>query len=206
MEVFNGVILHHLDENPNLVYSILRSHKAFEDLGTFTLARGLREVKRIQKAKEEQAQEKLGTVKGKNASTERDDEEPHEEKARLLRTETRDALGLSTASEQEERLPRQSQTPPIGRLSLEGRGQSDEMPSGQPLMSPTTAELPMSLPGSDLDLSEKARGKMRERPRSTSLDTTSSLERIAAAGIGRNGFIPTQEWVSNCRAACCLGF
>ena len=41
-------------------------------------------------------------------------------------------------------------------------------------------------------ISEKARGKMKE-PRSASMD---SLDRVAATGIGRNGFVPTQEWVS----------
>jgi hypothetical protein len=43
-------------------------------------------------------------------------------------------------------------------------------------------------------MSEKARGKMRER--SVSLEALDpDLERIAAQGVGRNGFIPTQEWV-----------
>lgn len=55
-------------------------------------------------------------------------------------------------------------------------------------------------PGADapmpsLEASEKARGKMKER-RSLSLETNSNLDRIAAAGVGRNGFVPTQEWVS----------
>lgn len=43
-------------------------------------------------------------------------------------------------------------------------------------------------------MSKKARGKMRER--SVSLEAMDpDLERIAAQGVGRNGFIPTQEWV-----------
>ena len=49
---------------------------------------------------------------------------------------------------------------------------------------------------SEHSLTEKARGKMKER-RSSSLDMSPDLERLAAAGIGRNGFVPTQEWVSN---------
>jgi len=43
--------------------------------------------------------------------------------------------------------------------------------------------------------SETAKGKMKQR--SISLDRTNSLERIAAAGVGRNGFVPTQEWVTS---------
>ncbi len=38
--------------------------------------------------------------------------------------------------------------------------------------------------------SEKARGKMRER-RSLSIDGVG----VPAASVGRNGFVPTQEWV-----------
>jgi len=29
------------------------------------------------------------------------------------------------------------------------------------------------------------------------MDATGSLERIAAAGVGKNGFVPTQEWVTS---------
>ena len=43
--------------------------------------------------------------------------------------------------------------------------------------------------------SEKARGKMRARAESE--DLTGSLERLAASGVGRNGFVPTQEWVTS---------
>jgi len=42
--------------------------------------------------------------------------------------------------------------------------------------------------------SEKAKGKMKERRSSSN---SSSLERIAAQGVGRNGFMPTQEWVTS---------
>jgi len=45
-------------------------------------------------------------------------------------------------------------------------------------------------------VSEKARGKMRER-RSASLDTNNSLDRATASAVGWNGFVPTQEWVTS---------
>ena len=53
--MFNSVIHNHLNENPTLILDILTSHKVFEDLAKFTLASGLREVKRVQMAKEELA-------------------------------------------------------------------------------------------------------------------------------------------------------
>ena len=42
--------------------------------------------------------------------------------------------------------------------------------------------------------SEKTRGKLRDR--SESVDIAPTMERALAAEIGRNGFVPTQEWVS----------
>ena len=44
-------------------------------------------------------------------------------------------------------------------------------------------------------ISEKARGKLRER-RSPSIDTLGPLDHVPL-NIGRNGFVPTQEWVTS---------
>ncbi|KII88756.1 hypothetical protein PLICRDRAFT_41986 [Plicaturopsis crispa FD-325 SS-3] len=183
LEIFNSVILHNVQENPNLIYAILTAHKAFEDLGTFTLARGLREIRRVQLAKEEQARK---SETGKNpARTAGGDEEPHEEKARLLESESVAALGESVS---EERVSGSPQTP-------EQQQHEDEPSTTQPLTSPTTENAPLVAAPSSI--SEKARGKMRAPRRSNSIETTGSLERIAASGIGRNGFVPTQEWVTS---------
>lgn len=194
LEVFNGVILNHLDENPNLIYAILRSHKSFEDIGTFTLARGLRELRRVQQAKEEQARRQAGNDKGKNNQQE-EASAPEHEKARLLSSESRDALGLQMEPDLEARLPRDIPRPPLPRTeSAQNQlGTSEETAIAQPLMSPTITETPTGAPSR----SEKARGKMPDRSRSESIDMSDSLERIAAAGVGRNGFVPTQDWVTS---------
>lgn len=172
LEAFNSVIHHHLSENANLTYGILSSHKKFEELGTFTLARGLREIRRVQLAREEQARRV-------NSHDEASDDAPsaHNEKARLSEndgssdTPTRPEVGTSPQSREDhgETTPR----------------------SATPLTAGATSQY-----SSEHELTEKARGKMKER-RSSSLDMNPSLERLAAAGIGRNGFVPTQEWVSN---------
>ncbi|KAI0318359.1 high-temperature-induced dauer-formation protein-domain-containing protein [Amylostereum chailletii] len=173
LEAFNAVISYHLPENPNLVYAILRSHKTFEDLGTFNLAR----------AKEEQAR-KVDT-KGKGRAVE---EQPHEEKQRLLERE-HNALGLHSQTQSVDSLSEvRVESPPDTAET------SENSVSAQPLMSPTLGETPLgsSFPA----VSEKARGKMKAR-RSTSLDTNGSLDLVAAANVGRNGFVPTQEWVTS---------
>lgn len=182
MEAFNSVILHNLSDNPNLIYGILTAHKTFEDLGTFTLSRGLREIRRVQLAKEEQARQAEGRAKGKSAARDVDnEEEPSAEKARLLESEQLGETDLETLEEG-------TREPDV----REGAHSPEDEPAAHPLNSPTS-EMP---PPAGSAVSEKARGKMRAR-RSMSVEMTGSLERIAAQGVGKNGFVPTQEWVTS---------
>lgn len=177
LEAFNQVILRNLSDNANLVNGILRSHKQFEDLGTFTIARGLREIRRAQTAKDERVRQGDGGVdKGKHRAD--DLEEAHEEKARLLRQENDSSLDLPQGTDSVDALPES-----ISRKVIPG----NESAHPTPPMSPTMSDTPPRP-------SEKARGKMRVG-RSLSMELTGSLEQLAAAGVGRNGFIPTQEWV-----------
>jgi hypothetical protein len=183
LEVFNSAILHNLSDNANLIYGILTAHKAFEDLGTFTLARGLREIKRVQLAKEELARRNEAKLKANSLANETgEEEEPSDEKARLLESEQGDENGLASLEEG----TRDPQT------RHEPLNPEEDLPT-QPL---GTSEEQTSTAGPAPAVSEKARGKRRAQ-RSMSMDTTGSLERIAAAGVGKNGFVPTQEWVSS---------
>ncbi|KAI0797781.1 high-temperature-induced dauer-formation protein-domain-containing protein [Abortiporus biennis] len=182
LESFNNVILRNLSENPNLVYGILRAHKAFEDLGTFTLARGLREIRRAQIAKEER-QQGNGVDKGKRRADNDDIEAAHDEKARMLRSEN-NSLDLPRNTDSVDNLP---------EVHPMKSSQEDVDSITQPLMSPGNADMVFT-PHAP---SEKARGKMRAG-RSLSIEMTGSLERLAiSGGVGRNGFIPTQEWVTS---------
>ncbi|KAF9818909.1 hypothetical protein IEO21_02447 [Rhodonia placenta] len=186
LETFNAVLLRNLSENPNLVYGILHAHKTFEDLGTFTLVRGLREIRRIQQAKEERARTAGGAVdKGKNKAIDQEEEQPQDEKARLLRSESNSSADLH------------SQSDPTEDPAEAPQSSSEEDPATiRPLMSPTATEHP-GFNRSRSEPSEKARGKMRAAGRSLSLDVSGSLESVAATAVGRNGFVPTQEWVTS---------
>jgi len=171
LETLNGILYHQLADNPNIVYTILRSHKTFEDLGTFTLARGLKEIQRIQQAKEEQRDVKSPDSQGGQ----------RDEKAVLL--------GRERESESEER--------PDSVRNSEDHG-AGGTPSDAAATSEEPTEPDQGAGGTPKKVSEKARGKMRARS-SESVDTTASLERLTAAGVavGRNGFVPTQDWVSS---------
>ena len=173
LEVFSSVIYHHASQNPNITYGILQSRKTFEDLGTFTLARGLREVKRAQLAKEASKQA-IPNPKGKGSVGDVEMADAGAEKAMLLENE-----GASRGSDSTER----------EREDSSAQASPGEEVLTRPLMSPN-AELPYSTV--DSPISEKARGKMRAR--SLSVETISSLDR-APLVIGKNGFVPTQEWV-----------
>lgn len=179
LEVFECVLLRNLADNPNLVYNIVRSHKTFEDLGTFTLAGGLREIRRVQLAKEELARTTLD--KGKNRRTSHESEAPGDDKARLLRSESQNSFDVHTPGS------------PVDDIEAQRHSHSEDQNTGRPLTSPTIAETTLA-EIQERGMSEKARGKMRAG-RSLSEDMTGSLERLAASGVGRNGFIPTQEWV-----------
>ncbi|KAI0003245.1 high-temperature-induced dauer-formation protein-domain-containing protein [Russula compacta] len=190
LEVFNSVIAYHPSENPNLIYALLRAHRTFEDLGTFTLARGLRDVRRIQRAQEEQS--RTHDTKGKSRAAEEEYDQAHQEKQRMLEREN--ALGISSTAQSVDSLTEVRVIPRDSSPQQEPPGQVEEVPSLQPLMSPTTEQgMFSSLPTS---VSEKARGKMRER-RSVSLDTDNSIDRATATAVGWNGFVPTQEWVTS---------
>lgn len=137
-------------------------------------------------AKEEQARKTEGNLKSRSTGEEPGAaEDPQDEKARLLESESGGFVDLESGRISAENV---LESPPRTDTSEDGQGIS----SLQLLTSPTAEGLPAA--GAPSAISEKARGKMKQR-RSLSLDTTSSLDRIAAAGVGRNGFVPTQEWV-----------
>lgn len=166
LEVFNGPILYNPADNANLIYAILGAHKAFERLGTFTLTQGLREIKRVQAAKEEQPP----ALERKVSSLSEDD--ASQEKARLLRTES---LNDSVVVH-----PETSETD----APADGSGVRSSPEEGSPLA------------GASAFPSDKARGKRKERS-SSSVDETAIAESLSAMGVGRNGFVPTQEWVTS---------
>lgn len=191
LEALNSILFHQLSNNPNVVYSILRSHQVFEGLGTFTLAKGLREVRRIQQMKDERAAQLAAKAKGgKPASTTTANSDPNApEKISLLRGASEDVEDALDAAERGENLREDSVG---GGAPLPPTPASD---GENPLSRATSPDSGDNLPAIGRPrMSEKARGKMRER--SVSLETLDpELERIAAQGVGRNGFIPTQEWV-----------
>jgi len=172
LEVFNSIIYHNLDENVNVTYGILRSHRVFENLANFTLPSALREIRRIQLQKARNpSKESISTLT--NASL---------EKAQQLESE-----GVDT--------PSRRSFSRSGSVSLSSP--NDPMLPLLPSEGSALLDGDSSVPESTehVALSEKAKGKRPQRSESLSLSTT--LEQVAQSGVGRNGFIPTQEWITS---------
>ncbi|KAG8897955.1 hypothetical protein FRB99_007774 [Tulasnella sp. 403] len=193
LEVLNQIIYHQFSANPNVIYAILRSHKRFESMGTFTLAKGLKEIQRIKEAKEEAERLKSGNPieKGKTAE---------------MTTPTRSLPESPLTSVDEGSVEKLSSTRTSSDAVLQSiREEETDDPvavpptptAGSERVFPTSA-ISSPPPPSTRPLSEKARGKMKEQGSVTEIEILDpELERVAAAGVGRNGFVPTQDWVAS---------
>ncbi|KAG9024760.1 hypothetical protein FRB95_011122 [Tulasnella sp. JGI-2019a] len=192
VEVLNQIIFHQFSSNPNLIYAILRSHKTFEDLGTFTLSKGLREIRRVKEAKEEAERIKAGKGDDKGKAV-----EMAPPTRSLVRAHSPGSRTSLTDDQSSEKAPlNRTTSESLGRSSQDDEGERPvpipQTPTERSLSSLRLTSPPPSIPGR----SEKARGKMRQNdPLDEEYDP--ELERIAAAGVGRNGFVPTQEWVTS---------
>jgi len=111
-------------------------------------------------------------------------ESAHQEKLRLLKNESDPAFTIALDIESSS----------LSGEDLEAGVGGYEQTETRPLTSPPSENSPTTSTSTITAASEKARGKMKAR-RSMSSDTING-DRMAAAGVGRNGFIPTQEWVS----------
>lgn len=201
LETFNSILYHQLNDNPNLVYAILRSHQDFQTLATFTLVSGLRDIQRrkaLRAAAAEAASKPAESPGLKRTNSELD---MLAEKAALL---GREIDGEDT------RPSTPGPTQVIPALTL-GEGDDPLHPNSNvqvPLQSPPVTSTAEGMTG----MSEKARGKMRATESTTSLPLNGDspaaiageadvpdeeLMKVAAAGVGPNKYVPTQEWVSS---------
>lgn len=183
LEALNGILFHQLASNPNVIYAILRSHQHFEELGTFTLAKGLSEVRRVQQLKEDHDARKQSGGATKNDSA------PEKRRHSQSQRAGTDIFDVDVESEAA------SLAAGMGHSSLRSPP-PDSVPQSPPVDAPSLESVQIQQTD---PTSEKARGKMRERTSfsedAVALSLDPELERIAAAGVGRNGFVPTQEWV-----------
>lgn len=198
LETFNSVLYHQLSENPNLVYAILQKHQDFQTLATFTLMSGLRDIQRrknrIAAAEERNAPARPGLVRTNSELA------MLAEKAALLGREIDDDEGEESSG------PTVQLTSPTGGIvdpapnPIEGASSPKRNSESSPAPPAASSESTPTKAG----LSEKARGKMRATEPASDSATDGEgdvpddeLLKLAAAGVGPNGYVPTQEWVTS---------
>ncbi|EIW70902.1 hypothetical protein TREMEDRAFT_43442 [Tremella mesenterica DSM 1558] len=185
LETFNSVLYYQLKENPNLIYAILRSHQDFQTLATFTLVSGLRDIQRRKALRAS-----VATIHPDSSVTSRVD----------TTESTRRESEISNAA------PRSRRESEISISIPESRRESEVLNSGPEsrresvssrriIISTTEPEEVSNIGG----MSEKARGKMRavESDKGEEELADEELLKVAMAGVGPNGYVPTQEWVAS---------
>ncbi|WWC61589.1 uncharacterized protein I303_104173 [Kwoniella dejecticola CBS 10117] len=209
LETFNSILYHQLNENPHLVYAILRSHQDFQTLATFTLMSGLRDIQRRKALRAAAAERNAAKLGLQRTPSELD---MLAEKAALLGRdpETEDNEISSPASQRRALSPTIQENAEANATSAQPLTTPGVEVVSDPLAQSPPANLaspPPPIQGSNGGLSEKQRGKLRATDTESitgSIDGTmdvsipdDELMRVAQAGVGPNGYIPTQEWVSS---------
>lgn len=165
-------------ENPNFVYSILRSHKRFENLRSFTLESGQDEIN-SQNRSQKDANELTETESVRSLSMDTSRRTSHEQG---VPDPDQFAIGDSDDDEGGDQGPRTDR-----RQSQGSNSRSPTEPRGASI----DESLPIQLRG----MSEKARGKLPvgTLSRQNSVLSISSQPSIATHPPGH--FSPTPEWV-----------
>jgi hypothetical protein len=162
----NSIVVHHLSENPHIVYGILAAHRQIEFLGQLTLNSALREVQDRQRSQ----RNALNTNKHKNPSKGKGRESTEE-----------------ICSPRNEKSDSGHDGVRGSHTSFESLGEESELPFS---MSPPSTR-PGSVIGAHSELPNRVLGK-NEPEFDVSLDEV--MAQIAAGG--RNNFAPTNDWVS----------
>jgi hypothetical protein len=189
IETLNSIVQHGFQRNANVIYAIVRSHRSIERLANFTLRRGIADVRRIRKR---------SGVMSPSITSPRSESAPTSPPINSTPAQT---FEMVDPSEQEKTTE-----------GIDGEDQQRVQTSASdPAPAPTAEPLPAS---------EKARGKMRRsstsddvRARDGSLRNTLNAQEdeeddlvngfneqelfIAASMVGREGFVPTQNWVTS---------
>lgn len=168
-------------QNPNLVYSLIRSSHRFEDLSNFTLATAVAEVRK-------QRLEKKSTSITSSGSR------PSSTNVSAVNSPTVSSTNLPGTPEVEKGIDSKVEDltiedqgdPTIDELSEKAKGKLRETES-------TTSPLSRleSLPTNELSIENPLRVEELEE-NSTGLGESENL----SAFVGKNGFIPTEGWVS----------
>ncbi|GAA5900472.1 hypothetical protein JCM6882_001256 [Rhodosporidiobolus microsporus] len=165
LETFNNVVHHNLDSNPHLIHSLLLTLKRLDLLSDFTLQTGVAEARRLRAAR----------------------------KARQAGIAPPSSLGAIPEGEAAER-----DSAPLSPSPNEGAGASEKALGKRRERTLSTSSLG-GFSVADLSLSSSSPGGGTPGGEESPSLSRESLD-LGAGGderpfVGRNGFVPTEEWV-----------
>lgn len=190
------MIHYHYASNANLIYALVRAHARIERLATFSLARGIADIRRT-RGLAGAPPSNDGAAAGR---TRRENDRAPSGEENSDRKEAIEPPASELSPSQDEKARHEAaELEAISKLSVQE--QRSESPSDPAAAQNGHASAP----------SEKARGKMRETgsaPHSIDGGETVSLAdtepdlspeelAAAAAAVGKNGFVASQEWVTS---------
>ena len=179
LESLNTMVEHQYTENPNLVYSILKSRKRVETLRIFTLEGGQQELENIERSQKDVANGVLSPSVARSSSSGALSPPTQSSTA----DEDTFTIGDSDDSDDEDERP----TPSQSSASVHN--------SRTPSVASSTADesVPIQLRG----MSEKARGKLPAGAQSFARQNSSNSLSSPTTYTSRSGFTPTPEWLSS---------
>lgn len=198
LEAINSILVYQADSNRNVVYALLSKSKEVNRLESFTLRKGIAEIRRkaglarvggTPSAVSSPAGESAPILNESAAKANGASKSAEEEKALLA---AKDSTASSAAEEAEE-----EGAPAVP--SAKALGKARRISAAEPLSSASTAgdEMPTEVqqPGG----AGKARSEARREDGADEwvnrLDDGELFE--AASRVGKNGFVPSEEWVKS---------
>ncbi|KAK0122879.1 hypothetical protein ONS96_009905 [Cadophora gregata f. sp. sojae] len=189
LESMNAIIEHQFIKNPNFVYAVLRNHKRFEALRTFTLESGQEEIERRNRRRKERQTDPNDLAESRRGSVE----------------------SLRSPTTNQSHAPTLSDVPEDGTFAIGDDDDEDTDDDNRPTpaeSTPTEQPSRASSVSSSVDdavptqlrgMSEKARGKMPAgMPTFSRANSTTSLNSYSTAAFSLHGaFEPTPDWIES---------
>lgn len=208
LEVLNAVIEHNFNDNPHLVYAILRSHRRFEQLQELSLTTGVESIRKLKQAKalrHEKARELKEPITQTNESAAQG---PQSALVSVNEDENPFSIGDTELSDGENDVQSTMATTGVSETSRENSRTASPSKRSSYTQSIASRSRKSSL-SSDIDfpppspnvMSEKARGKLPEgaivhrQNSSPSIRTASRTSSITNLHASNNAeFEPSGEW------------
>ncbi|KAF2646734.1 hypothetical protein P280DRAFT_464922 [Massarina eburnea CBS 473.64] len=189
LEALNAMIEHQYQNNPNLVYTIIRSRKRFQALRNFTLESGQEEIERQNQQRKENGEEVQRTNSIDSLRS------PSLSRTPTLSNvpEENSAFAIGDDDDEDDDSDAENdQPPPPSRSPLHSTGGASRSAS---ISSSVDESVPLQLRG----MSEKARGKMPiGQPAFSRQNSTTSLSSLAAPTLGTSEFFtPSTSWIES---------